>query len=289
MNLVGSINQALTASVTTIVWPHIFCRCFIAKSKTNFESMAWGLPLGYAITFFGLGIIGGVLAPAILGPGYPAPSSIVAVLSSSYSIPIVNFISILCLFAFAISTSESMLLAATGMLSKDIFSRYRYELKGIEIDQKKAVRSARYVICVMMVVVLIIVSTRPVAIVGYAYKLSSPFFGMILPATIGGLFWKRGTKEGAIAGTVAGVAVTTIGTFFITKLPFGLSALGWALIVNTALYIIVSLNTKVPEEIVDKYITRVENYISAGNDMDAIVGNTILASTFRPEQLKAGK
>ena len=42
----GIINQALTASVATIVWPHIYSRCYIAKSKKNFEVMAWGLPLG---------------------------------------------------------------------------------------------------------------------------------------------------------------------------------------------------------------------------------------------------
>ena len=58
-----------------------------------------------------------------------------------------------------------------------------------------------------------------------------------------------------------------------------------ALLINAVLYIVVSLCTKCPEEIADKYITRVENYISAGTDMDTIVGNTILASTFRPEQL----
>ena len=79
--------------------------------------------------------------------------------------------------------------------------------------------------------------------------------------------------------------VVTLGTFFIKNLPLGLSALSWGLIINAVLYIVVSLCTKCPEEVVDKYITRVENYISAGNDVNAIVSNTILASTFRPEQL----
>ena len=78
--------------------------------------------------------------------------------------------------------------------------------------------------------------------------------------------------------------VVTIGTFFVT-LPCGLSALSWGLIVNAALYIVISLVTKCPEEIADKYVTRVTNYISAGTDVNVIVGNTILASTFRPEQL----
>ena len=193
----------------------------------------------------------------------------------------------LCLFAFAISTGESMLLSGTAMVTKDLFIRHRFLLKGKDVDEKKAVRWTRYVVIIMMIAMLIIVWFRPAAIVDYAYKLSSPYFGMVMPATIGGLFWKKGTKQGAWAGTISGCIVVTIGTFFITSLPLGLSAFSWGLIVNAVLYIVVSLATKCPDEIVDKYITRVENYISAGTDVNVIVGNTILASTFRPEQLAA--
>lgn len=282
--VVGIVNQALTASVATIVWPHIFTRTFVAKSKKNFEVMAWGLPLGYLITFFGLLLIGAILAPAIVGPNFKPTDSLVPILSTEYCAPIVTFLSILCLFAFAVSTSESLLLSATGMVSKDIFIRHRFLLKGIEVDQRKIVKWSRYVVLLMMVVIFAIVVARPAAIVDYAYKLSSPFFAMIMPVTIGGLFWKKGSKEGAIVGTVAGVVIVIIGTFFV-KLPLGFSPLAWGLFINTLLYVIVSLLTKVPDEIIDKYITRVENYISVGNDMQKIVGETILESTFKPEQL----
>jgi len=288
-NVAGIINQALTASVATIVWPHIFCRCYVAKSKKNFEVMAWGLPLGYLVTFFGLLMIGAILGPALLGPRYATPANIVPYLSTVYCNTAVTSVSILCLFAFAVSTAESLLLAATGMLSKDIFIRYRYDLKNIKVDDRKVIKDSRIVVLIMMFCILIIVWFKPAAIVDYAYKLSSPFFAMVMPATIFGLFWKKASKEGAIAGTVAGVIVVTAGTFFIKHLPLGLSALAWGLIINSVLLVLVSYATKVPEEIVDKYITRVENYISAGTDMDAIVGNTILASTFRPEQIMANK
>ena len=281
----GVINQALTASVATIVWPHIFSRCYIAKSKKNFEVMAWGLPIGYLLTFFGLIMIGTMIAPALLGSDFTPTDSIVPYLSTHFAPPVICAVSMLCLFAFAISTAESLMLSATGMVSKDLFIRYRFQLKGIDVDQKKVVAWSRYVVMIMMVGILIIVWFRPAAIVDYAYKLSSPFFAMIMPATIGGLFWKKGTREGAFAGTIIGCVIVTLGTFFIT-LPLGLSALSWGLFINTIAYIVVSLATKCPADIVDKYITRVENYISAGTDMNVIVGNTILESTFRPEQLK---
>ncbi len=125
-NNAGIINQAQTASVATIVWPHIFSRTYVAKSKKNFQVMAWGLPIGYLLTFFGLLTIGTKLAPAILGPGFTPADKIIPYLSTYYCAPIVSFLSILCLFAFAISTSESLLLSATGMFSKDIYIRHRF-------------------------------------------------------------------------------------------------------------------------------------------------------------------
>lgn len=281
----GVINHALTASIATIVWPHIYSRCYIAKSKKNFEVMAWGLPLGYLMVFTGLILIGTYIGPGILGSGYSGTDSLVPYLATHYAPPIISAVAMLCLFAFAISTGESMLLSGTAMVTKDLFIRHRFLLKGEKVDEKKAVLWTRYVVILMMIGMLIIVWLRPAAIVDYAYKLSSPYFAMVMPATIGGLFWKRGTKEGAWTGTVIGCVVVTIGTFFIKSLPLGLSALSWGLIINAIVYILVSLCTKCPEEVVDKYITRVQNYISAGTDVNAIVSNTILASTFRPEQL----
>ena len=62
-------------------------------------------------------------------------------------------------------------------------------------------------------------------------------------------------------GTVAGVIVTTLFTFFITP-PLGFSALLWGLAINTVLYIIASLCTKVPDEIVEKYIVKVDEIIA---------------------------
>lgn len=118
-NIPGVINQALTASVATIVWPHIYSRCYIAKSKKNFEVMAWGLPIGYLMVFSGLILIGAYIAPVILGSGFDQADSIVPYLATYYAPPVISAVAMLCLFAFAISTGESMLLSGTAMVTKD--------------------------------------------------------------------------------------------------------------------------------------------------------------------------
>lgn len=270
----GVLNLALTGAVATIVWPHIFMRCYIAKDLNNFRVMFWALPIVYCTVFFGLAVIGVLLAPALVGEGFADPDKIVPTIVTEYCPPIISFVSLLCLFAFAVSTSDSMLLSASAMASRDIYVRRKYDLKGKKADPTKVVTFGRIVLLGLMVVTLIITALKPTYITDYAYRLSSPFFAMILPCTIGGLFWRRGSKEGAIAGTVGGVIVVTILTFFVTP-PLGFSALVWGLLVNVVLYIGVSLCTKVPQEVVDKYINKVDSIIGAGTEVNEITNKTI--------------
>ena len=160
------------------------------------------------------------------------------------------------------------------MASRDIYLHHVYELKGRTSDPKQVVKFGRIVLLVLMVVTLVIVAIKPASITDYAYKLSSPFFAQILPATVFGLFWKKATKEGAIAGTVSGLIVAIIFTFFITP-PLGFSALIWALVVNTILLVAVSMFTTVPEEIVAKYHKRIDSIIYSGAELTSLTDATI--------------
>ncbi|CAI9392967.1 MULTISPECIES: sodium:solute symporter family protein [Bacillaceae] len=273
-NWKGTLSNALTGAVATVVWPHIFMRTFIAASKDNFRTMSWSLPIAYVVIYFFIVVIGAIIAPAIVGPNFADTDNIMSVLSTEYAPPFISFISLLCLFAFGVSTADSMLLSASAIGSRDIYLRHAYELKGKQIDSKRVVYFGRILLVILMFLTIIVVAIKPAYIVDYAYKLSSPFFAQILPATIFGLFWKRGTKEGAIVGTVAGLIVTTIFTFFITP-PLGFSALVWALLVNTVAFVGVSLVTKVPVEVVNKYIIRIDSIINSGTEINSAVDASI--------------
>lgn len=270
----GNINMAMTGAIATITWPHIFVRCFMAKSKKNFQVMACALPFFYALCFFLLALIGAVIAPAILGPNVEYFDGIMPTLSTMYAPKFVTFISILCLCAFAISTTDSFLLIGGQLLSQDIYLRWKFLKTGEEDAGKKSVRVGRFGIILLMLLMLFIVFTKPAGVTDNAYKLASPFFGMIMPATFAGVYWRRATKEGAWAGTIAGLITVIVFTFFIQP-PFQFSAFVWALIVNVAVLVVVSLCTKVPEGIAEKYIDNVNNIITTGNGFYDIVGKTV--------------
>lgn len=266
----GTLSNALTGAVATVVWPHVFMRQYIAATKDNFRSMSWSLPIAYVFVYFFIVVIGVILAPAILGPAVENTDSIVAILSSDYAPPIISFISLLTLYAFGVSTADSLLLSASAIGSKDVYVRHAYELKGRKVEPKNVVRFGRWLLVGLMFLTLIIVAVRPAYIVDYAYKLSSPFFAQILPVTIGGLFWKKGSREGAWAGTVLGLLVTVVFTFFMEP-PFGFSALVWSLLANSIAYIGVSLVTTVPEDVVNKYIVRIDSIINSGAEVSSAV------------------
>lgn len=271
--VVGNINNALAGAIANLFWPHIFVRCFMAKNKKNFQVMACALPIFYALCFFMLAIVGAVLAPALLGPDVANPDTVMPLLSTQFAPTFVTFISILCLCAFAISTTDSFLLVGGQLAAEDIFVHWKF-LKGEKVDGKKSVRWGQIAILFLMVCMLFIVFLRPASITDNAYKLASPFFGMIMPATILGLYWRRTSKEGAWAGTIAGLLVVVLFTFFAAP-PLGISAFLWGLIINFAVVIGVSLCTKVPDEIVEKYITNVGNIITTGNSCYDIVDHVV--------------
>ena len=191
-----------------------------------------------------------------------------------YAPKFVTFISILCLCAFAVSTTDSFLLIGGQLLSQDIYLRWKFLKTGEEDTGKSSVRVGRLGIILLLLIMLFIVFTKPAGVTDNAYKLASPFFGMIMPATFAGVYWRRATKEGAWAGTIAGLITVVAFTFFVQP-PFQFSAFVWALIVNIVVLVAVSLCTKVPEGIAEKYIDNVNNIITTGNGYYDIVGKTV--------------
>ena len=69
----------------------------------------------------------------------------------------------------------------------------------------------------------------------------------ILPPLLGMFFWPRSTKEGCIAGLLGGLITVVVTQFtpgFVN--PLGIFSGVWGLLVNSILFVVVSLATKPP-------------------------------------------
>lgn len=73
------------------------------------------------------------------------------------------------------------------------------------------------------------------------------FIAQLFPCMLGVMCWPRGTKQGAIAGLVAGVAVVVLCNFVWAN-PFSIHAGIWGFMANIPVFIMVSILTKPTSE-----------------------------------------
>jgi cation/acetate symporter len=131
--------------------------------------------------------------------------------------------------AAALSTADGLLLAIANALSHDIY----YKM----IDQNAATSRRLAVARVLLVIVALIAaytaSKRPadiVAMVAWAFSLAA---GGLFPALVLGIWWKRTTSAGAVAGMAAGFGITLLYLVVSRYYPsFGVSYLGMSSLLN---------------------------------------------------------
>ena len=107
--------------------------------------------------------------------------------------------------AAAMSTADGLILAIANALSHDIY----YKIIDPKADVRKRLLVARALLIVIGAAGAYIASMRITSILGavawaFDFAMSGLFFPLVL-----GVWWKRATREGAIAGMIAGLASGT--------------------------------------------------------------------------------
>jgi cation/acetate symporter len=102
--------------------------------------------------------------------------------------------------AAALSTADGLLLAIANALSHDIY----YKMLDPNAPTVRRLMVARILLLVVAVCAAALASTRPgdiLAMVGWAFSLA---MAGNFPALVMGIWWKRATTAGAVAGIIAG-------------------------------------------------------------------------------------
>jgi SSS family solute:Na+ symporter len=148
------------------------------------------------------------------------------------------------------SSIDSMLNSTATLWTKDIYEKFL----------KKGAADSHYLMVGKIVTVVILlfgIATAPVssffpgiyvAIQTFLSFFQGPVFSILLL----GIFWKKTTQWGGLAGLVVGMCVSAVlyifkGNFFTIEEPF-LYVSWWSFLVGFIVTIIVSLFTKTPEE-----------------------------------------
>ena len=152
--------------------------------------------------------------------------------------------------AATMSTADSQMLAAASSVSQNITQ----DFFKVKLDEKKSLLVARGAILAISVIAVFLArdpESSVFQIVSFAWAGFGGAFGAL---TIAALFWKRTTKEGAVAGVVAGGAMVFIWKYLVRPLggAWNIYELLPAFIVSAVCIVVVSLLTKEPSEEVYK-------------------------------------
>ncbi|MFZ5631396.1 MAG: sodium:solute symporter family protein [Bacillota bacterium] len=236
----GTMGTATGLLLGFIIMPHMWQKYYAARSPRVLAQVSiftpfWNSWLMAIVPFF-IGVLSHV--PGLV-PGLTVKNSdtIVPLFFAHYS-PVFGTFVAAAILTFAISTINSQLLTSSSLITQDIYTRFFNK----NSSEKQITLIGKFVVVILTGIILGLAFTPggagyliPVANLGFAIGIQ------LLPASLGPLYWPRGTKEGAIASIIAGEIVVIISQFI---LPFGIHPTVNGLIAASVTYYIVSKLTK---------------------------------------------
>ena len=122
--------------------------------------------------------------------------------------PVLGGIIIAAILAAIMSTADSLLTAATSHIVKDVWMEYLHPDQ--EHDEKRLLDLARLTTLLVGLSALLVglISDSIVGMLIYAYTM---YTGGVLVPVLGGVFWERATRSGAIAAILVGSTIALTG------------------------------------------------------------------------------
>lgn len=258
------------AIASTLAWglgyfgmPHILLRFMGIEDANKLKTSRRIATVWVVISMFiaiGIGIIGYSVTQAGNIPFLATSSeseTIIIVLSNLLSSfgPLLAILAGLVLagiLASTMSTADSQLLAAASSVSHDLLEGFF----GMKMSVQRSMFVARVTVVCIAIVGIVLAwdpNSSVFRIVSFAWAGFGAAFG---PVMLCALFWKRTTKQGALAGMVAGAAMVFIWKYGIAKLGgvWSIYELLPAFLVGLVAIILVSLLTPAPSlEITEEF------------------------------------
>ncbi|MBQ1351859.1 MAG: sodium/proline symporter [Oscillospiraceae bacterium] len=250
--------------VSTLAWglgyfgmPHILLR-FMAIDNPNKLKTSRRIASVWVVISMGLAILVGVVGLSLMQQGIIGPyesssaaETVIVDISSflatrGYIPAFIGGVFISGILASTMSTADSQLIAASSSVTQDIL----VDTCKIKLSDKKQMVIARLSVIVISVIAIFLArdpNGSVFRIVSFAWAGFGAAFG---PVMLFGLFWKRTTKGGAVAGMIVGGAMVFIWKYLIAPKGGVLAVyeLLPAFLCGCIAIVVVSLITKKPGE-----------------------------------------
>ena len=259
----AAANYGLLTIISTMSWglgyfgmPQVLLK-FMAIRKSSELKLSRRIAIIWVIISLSaavaIGIIGRVLYPdALLTQG--SAESIFILMSTNFFVPLFAGIVMAGILAATISSSDSYLLIASAAFSKCIYQGIMKK----EASDKAVLYVSRITLIIIAIIAMIIALDENSVIfkvVSFAWAGFGATFG---PLMLFSLFWKRITREGAIAGMLTGGGMVFVWKLLLKPMGgvFGIYELFPAFVLSCAAIIVVSLLTKEPSKAIQEEFER---------------------------------
>jgi sodium/proline symporter len=190
--------------------PHIVARYMSINDPRKFKSTAIVGTISNVLMAVGAlftGLAGRIYFPDASMLPFGDTENLYPMLASHHLNPILFGVVISSIFAAIMSTADSQLLVAASALVRDVYEKIFY--KGKTVSQSKLVLLSRLMVFILVIVSLILAFVAE-DIVFWLVLFAWAGLGAALgPTSILALFWRNTTRNGTMAGIIAG-AVTVI-------------------------------------------------------------------------------
>lgn len=242
MSAAAYSSAILVSMIGFLMWPHLFTKSY-TTSERRIKLTVIAYPLFalflVPVLFIGFSAIGVVPPEALESPDQVLPYLITHELGGSGLI--YGLIGAGALAA-AMSSSDAITHGASVSVGRDIVAPLKPGL------------SERTQLLIMRVaVVLVGAAAYSLAIFGNEGLISLlltayAFIVQLAPSVYGALFWRRGTRWGAVCGLLAGIVVVLYFKFFAAGSPFDLHVGLLGLMANIFVFVVLSLLARQNDE-----------------------------------------
>jgi SSS family solute:Na+ symporter len=256
------IGGTMVVGLMAFSWPHIVIGVMTARDKVLFKWFPILIFIFGGVFFYTLPFIWGSLVAPVVMPGVTGKEAVDSIVQTIITQKLPSWFSVYVLMgviAAAVSTAAVQLLTSSIIIARDLIQGFFKP----DAEDSQIVKWARWSVVGITVISLVVSLRYTKAMALYLTEVTIPGFAQWGPALVGGILWKRGTKQGAIIGTLAGLLYLIAGLIY-KPLFFGMHPVMPTIIVNMILYVVVSLLTARPsEEIEAKFFDEVEEFLEA--------------------------
>lgn len=245
----AQVSNVLLFSFVLFVFPFVWIRMIAARSGRDLRFTAISYPFVSVILNTAVVLLG--LWAAVLVPGLEGAQSDAAIfaLAGQYLPLWMTAFGVVALLAFVMSSMDAQVLTTANMLTWDMIGRYRKSMR----EEQKVLYTRVFIVALLALLYGLSFLELPGIFDITAVFLTG--FAAFYPVMVGGIFWRRATKYGAIASLIIGQVVAVAGFLGWYPSVAGLQPVFWVFVAGWTTFITVSLFTPAQHEAAERFHT----------------------------------